>query len=88
MTQATKTKKGKGKVIIHSDIYGGGDIYVGPRDLDAGSQMTASFGKDDSIIVSAKFTTSTVPSRGAAEKAKGGGVTKDGMKKAAEDSGG
>ena len=88
MTQAKKTKKGKGKVVINSDIYGGGDIKIGPRDLDAGSQATVSFGKDDSTIVSAKFTTSTTQSRGAGEKAKGGGVAKDGMKSAAEGSGG
>lgn len=78
MTQAKKTKKGKGKVVINSDIYGGGDICIGPRDLDAGSQATASFGMEDSTIVMAKFTTSTTQSRGGAEKAKGGGVKKDG----------
>jgi hypothetical protein len=84
MSQAKQTKKEKGKVVMNSDIYGGGDIKIGPRDLGAESQGTASFGMDDSTIVSAKFTMSTVKSRGAGEKVKGGGVSKDKMAGAAQ----
>jgi hypothetical protein len=70
--------KGKGAIIMNTDIYNGcTEIYVGPRKLDAESQGEVEFGKEGSKIISFTSTIAPWKARGGSEKAKGAGVKQD-----------